>query len=187
MGKCVFLAVCCLGLLSFSSAALGETLAENRIGVGLSLGAPTGVTARYDLSSGTAVEAHIGAVPFIAEGFHGSLLVGGSYVVDLFEILDARDFRLSFSAGAGAAMLFNVGGIETYEESTDQMVPFYGTGLAGRVPISLNLALAALPLRVHLEVNPSAALLFPARGTDEGSTTFSLYLWNLAAGARYYF
>ena len=156
-------------------------------GVGVSLGAPLSVTGKYYLSETTAVDAHIGAIPFISEGFHGSMVIAGSYLMEFFEIVDARDFRLHFYGGVGGTLFFNAGGIRAYDPFYEAMVRFYQFGVGARFPGGLGLALKEQPLEIHLELSPTAAILFPDPSLNAQGINFGAYLFNLALGVRYFF
>lgn len=181
-------ALAILAVMSFSaSSVLAGTPEEGKWGLGISAGAPLSVTGKYYLSETTAVDAHIGAIPFISEGFHGSMVIAGDYLMEFFEIVDARDFRINFYGGAGAALFVNAGGIRAYDQSYEAMIRFYQFGIGARFPGGLGLQLKTVPVEVHLELSPTAAILFPDPSLDQLGISFGVYLWNLALGVRYYF
>ena len=169
------------------STSHAQTAEAGNWGVGLSLGAPLSVTGKYYLTQSTAIDAHVGGIPFIYEGFHGSMIIGGSYLMEFFEIVDARDFRLNFYGGVGGALFFNAAGIRAYDPYYEAMVRFYQVGFGARFPGGLGLELKNQPVEIHLELSPTAAILIPDSSLEAQSISFGAYLFNLALGVRYFF
>lgn len=156
-------------------------------GMGISLGAPTGLGGQLILSPESWVGAELGMVPVISEGFHGSLVLAGSYQRELLEIIDARDYDLHFYGGAGLMLYYNLAGVEHQNEATETMVPFYSVGLGAIVPLGLKVDTRRWPLGFSLELRPALGMTVPARDAEGEGLRLSGYLWNLSFSGRYYF
>jgi len=144
-----------------------------QIGVGLQLGAPTAVTAKFMLAPDQGLVAGIGA------GYGFFFAPALSVHVDYLwhpSVLSAGDaFALSWFIGGGGW----IGLWDRFGRPVVGYAYYFGyapISLAVRVPIGLSLALRAIPLELYGEVVPALSV-FPWLGFGMG----------LSIGARFYF
>ena len=179
--------------LDVGTSGIGESgvSPEGReIGIGIQVGAPTGVTGKFMLTGNQGVVLGVG----LGAGFVGSaaLSLHADYLWHPHILARADPFKLSWYIGGGIQSAL----IVDYN-------PFFYTGLgnsfgrpvlgiyytnllwfgyappiflAGRMPLGVNIALNQLPFEIYLELAPSL-LVFPALGLGLGG----------AAGFRFYF
>ncbi len=154
-----------------------------KVGAGITIGAPSGVTAKYYLTQSQALGFHVGGIPFFDQLFFGSLSIGGDYLLEFFEITDAFEFRMAAYVGGGGLVLFNVGGTRIYEPGLEGFVPYYDFGFGARFPGGVNAQLKQAPVELFVEISPSIALLF----RDGQAPDMAVKFFHAALGARYYF
>jgi hypothetical protein len=134
------------------------------LGVGLEVGSPSGITAKYYLSGNTAVQA----------GFGFFLLGGGAHLDFLYEfrnIIDTRaqTFDLPLFIGGGLK-----GGFGRYKCGGPRGSCVYGPMVGLRIPLGVALQLRRTPLEFQLEAAP---VVYPLHGIGA----------DMSLGVRYFF
>ena len=141
MFRKILLAVAAILLLSPAANAQGP---EGRtFGLGLCLGEPAGVTAKYWLDSNHAVDAAVGWGYFPHQG----LSIYADYLYNLYTLVDAGSvpFDLLF--------YFGVGGKVGFWQHKDRDKG--GIGIGVRVPFGLTMVFTSAPFDVFFEITPS--------------------------------
>ena len=160
-----------LALLSASPTLASEVGSSRRFGLGLALGAPTGVDMKYFFSPRHAIEAVIGV------GFFGGsgLSVHVDYKATLAVLTRQSGFELPLYLGVGVRFgyWFSNGARRYWGDKH-----YYGSqiGLGVRVPWGIAFHLNKVPVDVFLEIAPGLGVVPGVGVFIEG-----------AVGARYYF
>lgn len=154
---------------SFADAGGASTPGGRTFGVGLQLGYPTAVTAKYMLRPDQGLVFGIGGFSGFAYDV-GALSIHVDYVWHPNLLTQGEAFQVTWYVGAGGNILiFNVPRQRTFFPN----VPYYylptNVWLAARIPIGINLALTQLPFEIYLEADPSI-LVFPAFGFGIGAS-----------------
>jgi len=141
----------------FSSAQAGEGPAAGNVGVGLMLGSPTGLSAKYWLDQKTAVDTDIGW------GWGGGTTFVADYLWHDFSAFSfikdpATDGKLAFVVGAGARV------------QTDGNDPF---GL--RAVFGLSYFFPRNPFELYAEIVPVLVLVDHPDGDLDGGVGFRYY------------
>ena len=156
-----------IGLLLASAQASAQE-EKGLLGIGLIVGEPTGVSAKYYLSDDRAIDGAIGA-GLIDTGFH----MHGDYLFHPW-ILETQDsFVMPLYAGPGLRFLVADSG-----RGNDSV---YHVGLRAAVGILFDFR--NVPIDVFVEVAPVFEWKFSDNDDDAG---FGVNV-NAAAGVRYYF
>ncbi len=160
-------------VLSFVVVALsfvGSARAEEKglFGVGLIVGDPSGVSAKYYLGDDTAIDAAVG-VGLIKTGIHAHV----DFVWHPVVLESQEKFVMPLYVGPGFRLL-----MEDKDRETDQIVHM---GL--RAVVGVLFDFRTLPLDVFIEAAPIVEWRFTAL---EGEDGFGLGI-NVAAGVRYFF
>ncbi len=112
-------------------------------GIGLMLGSPLGLTAKYWLGGANAIDVGIGGGP----GFR----IHGDYTWGLAQLLQKKtDLTLDLYVGAGGAFVFASGFCTYYGDRFCQDRAFGGV----RVPFGLDARLRRVPVNFGLELAP---------------------------------
>jgi hypothetical protein len=169
------------GTLEYGAMSGRVAPMDSFVGIGVQLGAPTGVTGKLMLDK-------FGIPQLAVEGGMG-FGVGWGFLVAFSTYLDvvyhphvlarSDSFRLSWFVGAGA--WFGFAPLNVFATRGNQEfyfgfnyfsyfgLPWYGTSLAMRIPFGLSLALVNLPIEIYGGLVPSI-LVFPAIGGGIGGT-----------------
>ncbi|HUU01278.1 MAG TPA: DUF3996 domain-containing protein [Myxococcota bacterium] len=138
-----------LALLAGSARAQGPD--GKAFGLGLSLGEPAGVNAKYWFDHKNAVDMAVGY------GFYPSHGVAffADYLYNVFTIIRAgkTPFDLLFYMGAGVKL-----GVWRYRQKDEDTT---GVGLGVRVPFGVTMVFARAPFDIFLEITPSMAFIAP--------------------------
>jgi hypothetical protein len=164
------LLVSCAVLVTLLAVPLSASAQEEKglLGIGLIVGEPSGVSAKYYLSNDRAIDGAIGA-GLIDTGFH-------AHVDYLFHpwILESQDsFVMPLYLGPGFRFLVADSG-----RGADAV---YHTGL--RAAIGILFDFRNVPIDVFVEAAPILEWKFSSNDDDSG---FGINI-NAAAGVRYYF
>ncbi len=136
---------------------------DSGIGVGIIVGEPTGLSFKYWLGSGSAVDA---GVAWSLEG-RSSFSIHGDYLRH-FDLIQVEEGHLPFYAGLGARMRF----LEDRPNNEDSD----NFRLGVRIPLGIAYLFENIPLELFLEVVPVLDLI--------SSTEFDM---NFGVGGRWYF
>lgn len=143
------------------------------IGIGIQVGFPTALTAKFSLAGNTALVVGVGAFGGNRFAyFTPSLSVHVDYLWTPSVLANGGPFVLSWYIGIG-------GWATIYGSPQGPAFAYYGTSnftLAARVPIGLDMALQTVPIELYLEAVP-AVLVFP--GID--------FAIGASLGARFWF
>ncbi len=112
---------------------IGELNAQGKFGLGIVVGEPTGVSAKYWTNGSNAFD--FGAAWSFKRD--GNLLLQADYVWHTFSLIPVREGKLPFYFGIGGRVIF----------SGDPLI-------GARIPIGLDYILANAPLDVFAEVVP---------------------------------
>ena len=135
--------------------------AYRKFGLGLGSGVTTGITGKYFLNEGLAIQANLGLY------FGFSTIIGADAMYQGKQLWTNGDFGLNWEAGAGASLwVWNAG--------------LYGFGsLAVNGVIGLSLQYKKIPLELTADIRPTFVF-----GTF---TAFSPFQINGGGALRYYF
>ena len=162
-----FVATSCLVLMAMPSRAQAQQVGQGKnFGIGLALGSPSGLTAKYYLNEKNAIQGTLG-LGFLDGNF---MNVTVDYLFH-FNLMGKDSFKLDAYAGLGA---FFHKWFDDNEGDGNDDKELWGIGL--RVPLGLSFIFAKLPIDIYLEVAPGFALV--------GRTGFGV---SGALGFRYYF
>ncbi len=154
--------------LFFGAAALADGLQNKPLGLGLCLGEPAGVTAKYWLDERNALDAAVGY------GFfpHKGVAVYADYLFNLHKpVRSGRvPFDLIFYAGVGGKL----GYWNHKHDGEDDS----GLGVGVRAPFGLSMLLSRSPFEIFLEITPS--IIF-------GAPDPVWFDFDACLGARFYF
>jgi hypothetical protein len=154
-----------VAILLLSPAANAQGPQGRPFGLGLCLGEPAGVTAKYWFDRNHAMDAAVGW------GYwpHKGLAIYADYLYNLYTLIPAGSvpFDLLFYIGIGG----KVGFWEKHEGKG-------GVGVGVRVPFGLTMVFTSAPFDVFLEITPSVGLGGP------GDVYFDL---DGCIGGRFYF
>lgn len=147
-----------------ASEASGASEAREGFGLGLILGEPIGLSAKFWLDRGSALQFHL-AWDFSDAGIG----IYGDYLFH-FDVFDVSDFDLPLYVGGGLSYVTRNPG----SRSTSNNEPSSAFGL--RLPLGITLLMHSLPLEFFGEIVPGLRLVPTTRFNLDG-----------AVGARYYF
>jgi hypothetical protein len=142
---------CLLMLVLFVGSAHAQGPVGKPFGLGLSLGEPAGVNAKYWFDHKNAVDMAVGYGFFPAHG----VALFADYIYHVFTIIRAgkTPFDLLFYMGAGLKL-----GIWRYKYKDDDTT---GVGLGVRIPFGVTMVFARAPFDIFLEITPSMAFITP--------------------------
>lgn len=143
--------------------AVADRLDKGVLGVGLMVGEPTGLTAKYYLADDTAIDAAVGAA-IVSRG----LQAHGDHLWHPWVLEQKETFAMPVYVGVGARLLVQTGG------DADDF-----TAVGVRLPVGLMFDFTQVPLDVFVEI--AGVLDYRSKGD---AFAFDL---NAGAGARYYF
>ena len=154
-----------LFLTLFLVVFTGQKLAaqDSGIGVGIIVGEPTGLSFKYWLGGGSAIDA---ALAWSLEG-RNSFSIHGDYLRH-FELIEVESGHLPFYAGLGVRMRF----LEDRPGNDDND----NFRLGVRIPLGIAYLFEDIPLELFLEVVPTLDLIT--------STEFDM---NFGVSGRWYF
>lgn len=158
-----------VALIALTSTALAKTPKDYNIGLGIVLGEPTGLTAKYWFDDTNALDAHL-SFDFTDEAF----VVSSNYLFH-FDILQLRTdaAELPFYVGIGGKLQFDAGN-EQGDKKADKDDDFLSVG--ARVPFGADLLFTRIPLEIFIEVGIGVRLIPATRPDLDGGL-----------GIRYYF
>ncbi|MCF8379418.1 MAG: hypothetical protein K9H49_07565 [Bacteroidales bacterium] len=133
-----------IGLLLIGYFSVNIYAQEERLGLGIVVGEPTGISVKYWTGSTIALD---GALAW-SFNHDGSLYLHGDFLVHDFELIDIMSGRMPVYYGFGAKLILK-----------DD--PLFG----GHVPIGLAYMLEDTPLDVFIEIRPGINL-FPSTRFD---------------------
>ena len=138
-------------LVCFSGEALAQGPQNKPFGLGLSLGEPAGVNAKYWIDNKSAIDMAIGYGFF---PYHGAALFA-DYVYHVFTLVKAGEvpFNLLFYMGVGAKLGF--WRYHRHDKDKD------GVGLGIRIPFGVTMLFTSAPFDLFLEITPSMAFITP--------------------------
>ncbi len=157
--------------------------ANKTFGLGLMLGAPSGLSGKYYLSADTALDFGIGSIYQYRDrsGFH----VHGDFLWHPLSLASTDAFELPLYFGVGARILTG-SRCYRYDNRSDRCDYSYGdyTALGVRAPLGISFDFNNIPLDIFLEF----ALVLDFLVDRDDRFDDRLYLdFNGAIGARYYF
>jgi len=173
-----------LGIALFATAAAearprpgghinGKRFDANKVfGLGLELGAPTGVTGKYFLSSDRALDFGVGALYsyYDRNGLH----LYGDYLFHPVSLVSTEDFELPLYIGLGAR-------IWSFDNRRGDGVVDSAFAFGFRVPIGIAFDFNNVPLDVFVQVVPTLDLF-------SGYAAHSVYIdIDASFGIRYWF
>lgn len=141
------------GLTASAQAVTSRAGNAQDFGAGLGLGQPFGVTAKYWLSSTTAVDA------FAGYHFNSNFDVHADYLLHTFSSFDVTNGRLPFYAGLGARI--NLG------NSSD---------LGMRIPFGASYLMPTNPVEAYVELAPVVKLAAHFGFDMDGQVGVRIYL-----------
>lgn len=161
--------------VDLKEAGASSTPQGKTFGVGIQLGYPSAVTAKYMLRPDQGIVAGLGGLT----GFNyavGALELHVDYVWHPNLITSGDQYAVTWFIGAGGTVV--VFGFPTNQIPIGIEYNYYPTSvwLGARMPLGLNVALSQLPFEVYAEADPQL-LLFPGIGFGMGA----------AIGGRAYF
>jgi hypothetical protein len=156
--------------------------ANKTFGLGLMLGAPTGLTGKYFVGRSTAIDFGLGTIYDYRDrrGFH----IHGDFLWHPVSLASTRAFELPFYIGVGARFL---DGERCYVYRPDGRCDYYYHSYSAfgvRVPLGLSLDFNNVPLDVFFEVVPVLDFLTSRDPVYDSAVYFDV---DGAIGVRYYF
>ena len=154
---------------SFAEAGAAATPGGRQFGVGLQLGYPTAVTAKYMLRADQGLVVGIGGFSgFVYDA--GALSIHVDYVWHPNLLTQGEAYQVTWYVGGGGnVLIFN----SPRQRTSLPSVAWYyfptNVWLAARIPLGINLALTQLPFEIYLEADPSI-LVFPSIGFGLGAS-----------------
>ena len=133
---------------------------EKRFGAGFILGYPSGLTGKYYINKGSAIDFGVGVM--------GDPYIYGDYLKHYYDVFNVKNFPIYFGIGAGIHFYERDGGKKGDDENE--------TRLEARIPIGIEFLLSKVPLGFFLEIAP-ALRIAPDIEFD----------FRFGIGARYYF
>lgn len=156
--KILFLAAVSVTLIAIAETSYALDVRRERIGLGVVVGEPTGVSAKYWLDRDTAVA---GAASWSLIG--NSVGVHGDYLYHFHDIIKTRDFTIPLYVGAGGRVKSS----------------FIGGGFpfaAGvRIPLGATYLFPRDPIDIFLEVVPGVELFPNTAPSIEGGIGIRFY------------
>lgn len=155
--------------------------ANKTFGLGIMLGAPTGLSGKYFLSSDTALDFGLGTIYRYRdrEGVHAHL----GFLWHPFSLASARAFELPLYFGVGGRLLY---GDRCYRYDRGRCAYYYNnyTALGARGSLGIAFDFNRVPIDIFIEV----ALVLDFIVDRDDRYDDALYLdFNGAVGLRYYF
>jgi len=143
------------------------TMAEERLGVGVMLGEPTGLSVKKWMSGDRAVDAGIGW----SFSENASLQLHSDYLIHKFGVLTNEGYKVQ------SPIYYGIGGRFKLKEGSDGSGRNDDDPLVGiRFPLGINYLFKDSPFDIFVEIVPILDLL-PEADFD----------YNVGVGARYYF
>lgn len=164
-----------------SSSKMSDFQANKTFGLGIMLGAPSGLSGKYYLSADTALDFGLGTIYGYRDrrGFH----IHGDFLWHPFSLASADAFELPFYFGIGARLL---NGSRCYDYDRGRCDYYYRdySALGVRAPVGLSFDFNNIPLDIFVEL----ALVVDFLLDHDERYDDALYLdINGAFGIRYYF
>lgn len=185
MRSALVIAVVGLGLAVWVGQAHGQsgTRAEHTFGLGLMLGSPSGLGAKYYLGGTTAVQGGLGVVRGLGnEGLH----MHAEFVWHPVVLHRSPSFTLPFYFGVGARLLQHDSYYKRCYDGRYYACNDDDTHLGVRAPVGLLMDFNKIPLDVFLELALVVDVIHLQNdGADHHDNGFGGI--NAAIGARYYF
>jgi hypothetical protein len=154
--------------------ARGEAFEANKgFGLGLMLGAPTGLSLKYYLDESHALDAGVGVSRYLRHGRRDGLHLHADYLWHPVVLAKADPFWVPLYFGLGARLF-------DFDDYDDRDGDHDGTAIGLRAPIGVMLDFNEVPVDVFLEFALVVDLLV---STDDHADVDL----NGALGARYYF
>ena len=148
---------------SSSSSGGGGGGVLSGVGVGLQVGTPTALTFKFGSGANTNIVLGVGAFFNDANGyaFLGGLSLHGDYLFTLATLVNNGSIDLTAYLGPGLWInLFNGSVRYGFFGGPNYYAGVSFIGLAGRLPLGVNLRFDAAPIEVYLELDP-ALFVFP--------------------------
>ena len=156
--------------------------ANKTFGLGIMLGAPTGLSGKYFVGRSTAIDFGVGTIYDYRDrrGFH----IHGDFLWHPVSLASTHALELPFYIGVGARFL---DGQRCYVYQPNGRCDYYYHGYSAfgvRVPLGLSLDFNNVPLDVFFEVVPVLDFLTSRDPAYDSAVYFDV---NGAIGVRYYF
>lgn len=183
----VLLGAVCVATPARADGPMGRTF-----GVGVALGNPLSLTAKYHLGANEAIDFHIGAFRSYYtrnDGFwRNSLFLAADYVFEIWNFHQDATLSVPFYAGPGLGVAFSTGEHAYCFDGRGRRYScgMYNFGFGPRLPVGVAVEFQKAPFELALEMAPT--LMIYTRDSYYGDgigTRFDIL--NFAFIARFYF